>query len=683
MKKITSLTLGCLFAITAVTAQTFSDNFESYTVTTPVLGLQSPDWRTWASTTGGGTTDVAVVTTANHTVAGTKSIYFSSTATTGGPQDVVLPFTASSPLTTGQFTFTSWFNIPAAKTAYFNFQGNATMGNLYALDCFMTSTGAVNIQNSGTVVATGTHPFGAWFEVKITANLNTNSWELFIDGISQGTWSNAANQVWGIDYYPADAAAKFWVDDVSYNVVPYTLPALNAAGNLVNVSNGLVGQTRNPAITVRNLGVAVINSFDLSITQNGGAPVVQNVTGLTLASLASTIVNITTPFTLVAGPNVFTATISNVNGAGPDADLTDDVISTTLTPVTPATGKMVVAEEGTGTWCQWCPRGAVYMDAMVSKYPGYFAGIAVHNGDPMTVTNYDAAMGTLIGGYPSALVDRQPEVDPSGIETELLQRIIIAPKAFIVNGATYNSGTRVLKVSLTTTIQTAITGNYKVACVLTEDDVTGTASTYNQANAYSGGGSGVMGGFELLGNPVAASLMHYNHVARVISPDFAGQASAYGASATAGQVFTHTFTYTLPAAWDDTQIHIVGLFIDPAGSIDNASSATITAAVATGYTAGVEIGTVGIASVDQIDTEVSLFPNPSNTNSNISLNLSKESTVQVAIYAVDGSLVGSKEYGQLSDGVLLPIDMTRFTKGMYFVNVTIDGKTKVLKLIKE
>lgn len=679
MKKIATLTLGCLLAVTMVKAQTFSDDFESYTAGI-ALGPQSPDWRTWGGA-GGGADDANVVTTDNHTTGGTKSIYFSSTSTTGGPQDVVLPFTAGSPLTTGQFSFTTWFKVPSAKTAYFNFQGNATMGNMYTLDCFMTSTGAVNIQNSGTIVASGTHPFGAWFELTITANFNTNSWELLINGVSQGTWSNANNQVWGIDYYPADAAASFWIDDVTYSVVPYTLPALNAAGNLMGVSNGLVGQTRNPDVTVKNLGTGVINSFTLSVTQNAGTPVVQNVTGLTLASLASTVVNITTPFTLVAGPNVFTATISNVNGMGPDGDASDDVISSTVTPVTPAAGKMVVAEEGTGTWCQWCPRGAVYMDLMNTKYSGYIAPIAVHNGDPMTVAAYDAAIGALIGGYPSALVDRLPEIDPSSIETDFLTRIVVAPKAFIVNGATYNSTTRVLNVSVTSTVQSALTGNYKVACVITEDDVTGTASTYAQSNAYAGGAAGPMGGYEILPNPVPASQMVYDHVARFISPDFTGIPNAPGTSTAVGNVFTWNFTFTLPASFDDTQVHIVGLFIDPTGKIDNAASTTITQAVTNGFVTGSSVGINDVASAP--DALVNIYPNPASNNTTISVNLTKESTVQVAIYAVDGSLVANRDYGQLNGAMSLPVDLSKFTSGMYFVNVIIDGNASVIKLIKE
>ena len=667
MKKIVTLTLVCLLSLTAVQAQTFFDDFESYTAGI-ALGPQSPNWRTWAGA-GGGADDANVVTSDNYTVAGTKSIYFSSTSATGGPQDVVLPFTAGAPLNTGQFSFKTWFKVPAAKTAYFNFQGTATMGGMYVLDCWMdAAAGTIQIQNTGTVVANGTIPAGTWFEVEIKANFNSNVWELLINGASQGTWSNASNQVWGIDYYPADAQASFWIDDVTYDVIPYTLPALNAAGNLLNISNGLVGSTRLPAVTVRNLGTGVINSFDISITQNGGAPVVKNVTGLTLASLANTIQTYTTPFTLVSGTNTFVATISNVNGLGADGDASDNVLTVVLNPVTPAAGKMVVAEEATGTWCQWCPRGAVYMDLMNSKYSGFIAPIAVHNGDPMTNAPYDSGIGALIGGYPSALVDRLPEVDPSAIETDFLNRIVIAPKAFVVNTETYNITTRVLTVTVTTTIQTAITGNYKLACAITEDAVTGTTG-YAQSNAYAGGGAGPMGGYELLANPVPASQMVYDHVAREIQPDFNGIPSAFGTSAAAGAVFTNTFTFTLPASYDDTQIHIVSMFIDPTGKIDNAASIKIAE-----VTAGID---------EYSDVQSSLYPNPANTAATISLELKKESDVQVAIYSVNGTLITKKDYGKLSGTMLLPIDMSSFTPGMYFVDMTIDGKRSVKKLIKE
>jgi hypothetical protein len=92
----------------------------------------------------------------------------------------------------------------------------------------------------------------------------------------------------------------------------------------------------------------------------------------------------------------------------------------------------------------------------------------------VTVTDYDAGIGALIGGYPSALVDRVGDVDPSQVSSDFFTRLQTAPKGVLTNGATWDPVTRTLNVSVTTEMMQATTGAYKVACVLPEDGVTGT-----------------------------------------------------------------------------------------------------------------------------------------------------------------------------------------------------------------
>jgi hypothetical protein len=208
----------------------------------------------------------------------------------------------------------------------------------------------------------------------------------------------------------------------------------------------------------------------------------------------------------------------------------------------------------------------------------------------MTVTDYDAAFGALITGYPSALVDRGNDVDPSGMSPDFLTRVQIEPKAFISNGATWDATTRTLNVSVTADFQSAANNNYKLACVLTEDGVTGTGSGYNQSNAYSGGGNGVMGGYETLGNPVPAAQMIYDHVARAIAPSFSGYVNSFPTTVSSGDLHTINFSFVLPTTWDENEIHIIGLLIDPTGKIDNAGKATITEAVSNGYVNGSNAG---------------------------------------------------------------------------------------------
>jgi len=324
------------------------------------------------------------------------------------------------------------------------------------------------------------------------------------------------------------------------------------------------------------------------------------------------------------------------------------------------------------------------MDLMETNYKGYVAPIAVHNADPMTYTIYDAGMGAYLAGYPQVIVDRGNAFDPSQLEANFLNKVTAAPIAILENGATYNSTTRELKVSVTSTFNSAIAGDYKMACVLTEDSVKGTGSTWSQANAYAGGANGVMGGYELLSNPVPFTKMQYDHVARIICPSFEGYANAFGASADSGASVTHTYTYVLPTNWRTNKMHIINMLINPSGTIENASNSTIAEAVAKGYTSGMEIGTnvTGIQTLAGPDA-IQIYPNPAGNTATISFDLKSNSAVTLAVYALDGKLIANRVYENLSGANAIPMDISGFANGVYFVRLTTKDASSTLRLIKE
>lgn len=674
MKK--TLLLLFLTASGVANAQSFSDNLESYTVGSPI-GPQSTQWTTWSGTDGSAE-DANVVNNDAHS--GTKSIYFSSTSSTGGPQDVVLPF--GGPYTSGIFEFKSWFKVPASKTGYFNFQGESTPGTTWAMDCYMNADGSLQINNQSKTYITASYPQGVWFELKVIANLSTNTWTVYVDSSAVGSFVNGTNKIASIDYYPANANASFWVDDVSYSLTPYTLPALNASLGNIDIPNGLVGSGRKPKTSVRNLGVNPITSFDLLLTHKGTS-ISKSYTGLNIASLAQYNIELTDGITLPTNNDTITIAISNINGLANDDVPSDNSKTIIVYTISPAPGKIVVAEEGTGTWCQWCPRGAVFMDYMNYNYEGYFAAIAVHNADPMVVTNYDAGLAGLISGYPSAVVDRGSDIDPSQLENSFIQQIVKVPDAVLTNGATWDPVKRTLKVSVTTKLNATLTGDYKIACVLTQDSVRGTGSAWNQANAYAGGLNGAMGGYETLPNPVPASRMRYDHVARIITPSFTGHPNAI-VNVLAGDSITYTFTYTLPTTWLDRKMNIIGILFKPDGTVENASLSNITTAVNNGYQTGIELGGnfVGVEKMVAPD-EIHLAPNPSTDVSNIVLDLNNEAVVTVEIYNTNGQLVASKNYGSLNGALHLPINLSEFNSGLYLVKVMVDEYPTTLKLLKK
>lgn len=675
MKK-TTFFLASLLIGGSLNAQIFSDNFESYAVGS-YLGPQSASWTTWTASQEGTSTDVTINN--NQASSGANSIYFSSTAASGGPQDVVLLF--GQMYNSGIFTYESDFYINANKNLYFNFQGTQTIGQIWALNVNMDA-GMISIDDGETPnLATGSYASNTWFTFKIEANLTLGIWKAFVDGNQIGQWENGTNSVASLNLYPVQNS-QFYVDDVSFDHQTYTLPTLNAMVSNLSMGGNIATQNVNPTVTIKNAGTTAITSFDVVLDYNGNQ-YTENVTGVNLTSLQNYNV-VFNNVILAAGANNATATVSNING-GTDDDALDNVLIQSVDPVVPAPGKMVVGEEGTGTWCQWCPRGAVFMDKFATDFDGFWAGIAVHGGsanEPMKVPDYEAAFTGLISGFPSALVDRGTEVDPSQMSTPFFQRLQVAPKAFMTNGATWDPVTRTLNVSVSADFQAAANNNYKIACVLTEDGVTGTTSAYNQANAYAGGGNGAMGGFESLPNPVPAAQMVYDHVARKIAPSFGGFAGSFPATVNAGEVHTVNFTMVLPAEWDVTEMHIVGMLIDPTGKIDNASYTTISEAETNGLVNGVSAG-VEEMSLEQLDATFRVYPNPATEEAVVTIQLSNDSEVSMKIVDLSGKVISERNYGTLSGISEIAVNTNELGSGVYVIELSVNGERLTKRLVVE
>ena len=193
-----------LFAFPLVKAQSFSDDFESYNVS-DYLANSSSTWITWNNAPG--TSEDAQITNKD-AASGNNSIYFESQFG-GGPQDVVLPFGGVH--SSGKFKFTSKWKIASKTGAYFNFQGDASLGSTWALDVYMYDDGTIDVGG----YLSGTYPQDQWFELSCELDLTNNKWEFFIDGVSLGYFSNSTNRVSYIDIYTL-FTSDFYLDDVSF-----------------------------------------------------------------------------------------------------------------------------------------------------------------------------------------------------------------------------------------------------------------------------------------------------------------------------------------------------------------------------------------------------------------------------------------------------------------------------------
>ena len=144
--------------------------------------------------------------------------------------------------------------------------------------------------------------------------------EVLIDGVSQGVFSNPINRIASLDLYP-NANSAYYIDDVCYNydTTQIVLPNLDLALSNINSISGLASQNRDVLVDVINLGLTTITSFDIDFDYNGNI-ISENVTGVNIPMLSPHTLykKFTNPIVIAGGSNTATATISNVNGLGPD-----------------------------------------------------------------------------------------------------------------------------------------------------------------------------------------------------------------------------------------------------------------------------------------------------------------------------------------------------------------------------
>lgn len=662
----------------------YTQNFDGFTVG-DYIGVQDTNWTTWSGTTGG-TEDAQV--SATQAKSGANSIYFNSTAASGGPQDVVLKFGDS--YNTGQFSFEQAVFVEAGKGGYFNFQADEVIGTSWALNANLAEDSTLVLYDDMETYYSGKYPVGSWFVFKIETNLNTNSWEAFLDGASLGTFQLNDNRIASLNLYPTNGTnsggnglARYWIDDVAFNHVPYTLPNLNAGMYKIGVNlNPLENTDVTPEVEIRNLGTTAITSFDIAVTY-GGVTKNQSVSGVSINSLETHKIKLNSSFTIAKGDTTFTAVVSNVNGMTTDGDATDDSKDVFINVFEPVPGKVVVVEEATGTWCGWCPRGTVAMDFLERDYHGYAAGIAVHNNDPMADSAYNSNMGPRISGYPAALVDRGTGMNPSAIFAPVRESLLQTPLALLQNGASYDPSTGILKVSVTADFNGAANNNWKLACAITEDSVTGTGSSYNQSNSYAGGGSGSLVGpdgvdWATLPGSVPASQMVYNHVARAIAPNFDGNPNSFPSIVSNGDSYTLGFEFVIDPSWDTEKMHIVGILIQPDGKIQNGSTSTIEEAEANGYVPAWNIS-IGENLIGP-DVNVKIYPNPSaNQNTKVYVN-GAHKNVSIEVYTLSGKRVLVKDFGALENEEVT-INTKNLKSGVYLVNTSLDGELTTQRLV--
>lgn len=91
-------------------------------------------------------------------------------------------------------------------------------------------------------------------------------------------------------------------------------------------------------------------------------------------------------------------------------------------------------------------------------------------------------------------------------------------------------------------------------------------------------------------------------------------------------------------------------------------------------------GADGVASVETLNANFNIYPNPVNNVANIDFTLAETAVVNVAIVNVLGETVRSNAYNLVAGNHQIDFDVTDVTAGVYFIQLDVNGQTTAQKI---
>lgn len=679
MKQIATL-LMLVANTTIVLGQTYFEDFEGYEAFDRV-SKGSPYLRTWSA---GGTEPYmlgrdAIVSNVR-AYSGENAMFLFSNNAGGGPMDMVLDFGGT--FDRGVIEVRWQMQVKEGKGAFFYLKSTEIDGSRQLMECNLhddsTSYWYVDSLIEGTnaymLASTGSIPnfrSEIWQEYKILIDLDQDSLTFTIDGKLVGKTPLVIKNetVGGINFYPLSPmgdGASYWIDDLR---LEKRIPQVkeNIALENGSVSGGrLVGEYADLHLQLRNEYADTLRSVVLECQY--GDTTFQEAIDVKIARASSANCSIDS---LVLQENASKAeiTLISFNGNKQDLNPNGNAMDLDIQLIKPVPGKRVLIEEGTGTWCGWCPRGAFTMKEMEKNYGQWSAGVAIHYGDPMESQHYTNTMNEhYFQGYPSGTISR---THSTGMGYESLKQFFYdelekAPTATFSVGAQLQQDK--LAVAVDYTFYENASDDWRVACILTEDSVTGTEAEYAQANFYSNSPT-PMGGYETLPQLIPADQMVYNQVARSMVP------SVFGAPleglANSGDKHTYHFQFTISPNWDPNHLRIIPVLIRPDSTVDNVGLISLQDAIKNGYKDG-----NAFTSIEEKAVVQALYPNPAHQMLYAEISVP---TARIEVIAIDGKTAQSME---LNQGIN-HIPLHNITPGLYTVMVTTDNSIYQRKIIIE
>ena len=219
------------------------DDIDSY-LAGNLIAQSSPNWSTWSGF-GGGQDDAFISN--SQAASGNNSIYLNYL----NDDDLYLPF--DQVYNSGDVEVI--LDMYVVSNANLNLQDDLAVNSPEILDLNFNNSGMLQINIGGTLLI-GAYPgLNQWFELKITGDLSSSIWGIYINGAYQGgTIANNGGSVGSVNFRP-EMGDEFYIDNVEWYVVSdddclsQTIPVtitVEDCSNISELSNKVVDIFPNP-----------------------------------------------------------------------------------------------------------------------------------------------------------------------------------------------------------------------------------------------------------------------------------------------------------------------------------------------------------------------------------------------------------------------------------------------------
>lgn len=610
-------------------------------------------------------------------------ITFNTDETTSNGMNVELP-SADAPKNA---IFGFWDDLDFRQLQQYLFAANSyTVGSspnrIHCINWFQASSASSSVHNELLTFSIRLHENGSFDIVHQTSITVVNG--SFNDETATVGFQNADGTVGATVAGPSEkfpTVTNSADDDIIYHFIAGERPAYDA----VVLSQDLAGQTvKNEAVSfnieVTNWGSETITSLTMDVDVNG--TITNGTTDkLNIASLGTATVAIPNPISMPEGGEAFdiNVMVTAVNGEEDGNTDNNSIDAYTFTIIGETTPRTVLVEEFSTAPCGFCPDGALILESMKQTFGSDLIVAQHHAGfgtDLMTITEHSTYASTFANGAPTATVDRiYHEGDAkTGFSrnlwaTRTQAALQVGSPVKVDVTSSFNDENNTLTADVDLEFVDYADGDIRVTVFVIQKMVQGFGTGFDQRNYYNGGNYGANHPMVGKGDPIIG--YWHRDVTRAVLP------SVWGDRLTdiePGAKFTKQYQIAVnPTRWDKSMLEVVA-FVNKYSSTN--TDHRILNASAERTVSGVDQPT--LVNINAI------YPNPTSGTTVVDLSLEENAQVSIDVYNTVGQKVlVLANQGYAAGNHTVSFDASNLEKGIYLVNVKVNGQTTTEKLIVE